>query len=61
MFTLGLLFRGPLAIIEYAKINPWYINTVIPRLFVNFTKNYTRMKKTLSSVIVDTLIISWPM
>ena len=57
MFGVTFLLGGPMSHYFYAKLNPWYLNKIIPRLFPAFTKNFTVLKKTLTSIFVDLVIL----
>ena len=44
----------------YARLNPWYLSKVIPKLFPAFTRNFTLLKKTLTSIAVDLFTLQPP-
>ena len=55
----AITIRCPMALYVYRLMQPFYIKYVIPKLFPQFTKNFTHLKRTFVSVVVDTYILKF--
>ena len=60
MLTVGTLISGPVAKFVYRDCNPYYLNYIAPKILPFWTKNFTRPKKIITSVLIDSFIIAWP-
>ena len=60
MMTHGTFFAAPQKLLIYRYINPFYLRKVIPKVMPWFTSNFTRWKRVLSSIVVDTTVLNVP-
>jgi len=60
MFCVGTLISGPIAKLCYNVINPFYMKKALPALIPWWTKNFTKNKRVITSVLMDSLVIIPP-
>ncbi len=59
MALTGTLWSGPINILLYWKLNPWYIYKVLPRIFPRWTAHFPKWKRVVSSLLIDNFVILW--
>ena len=58
MASVAFLLSAPMSYLLYTKINPWYVNKVIPKIIPKFNEKMTRTKRAFTGVVVDVGIFS---
>ena len=57
MAFVAFFIRGPMGLIWFRRLNPYYLETVVPKLFPFWVKNFTNAKRTITSTFIDMFIL----
>ena len=59
MFCMGCLIEGPMKQWWYNKVNPYYMNVMLPKIFPKLFHKPTIFKIAVTSTLIDCFIGDW--